>query len=265
MAGGIRILYLAVDTSARLRLEVEAHRVQTSIRASRYRDCLELITRWQIRPDELQQSLLEVRPHILHLSGHGTRDGSILLQGDGHGDKPVDGAAIVELTRILRDNLRVVVLNVCHSDALARALVRHIDCAIGASQEVSDEAAIEFAAGFYRALGYGRTVKDAFRLGCNAGALQGIARADAHELMARDGIDPCDIVLVGRSGTASSLEAPLAGAASVPEPDRALAEQTTKAGRRVVRCRSYPRPVVVRWPARHERDARAPDGVKGSM
>ena len=51
-----------------------------------------------------------------------------------------------------------------HSQALA--IAENIDCVVGMGKGISDVSAIKFAASFYQALGFGRSVKDAFDLGC---------------------------------------------------------------------------------------------------
>ena len=56
---------------------------------------------------------------------------------------------------MLRDNIRCVVLNACYSEAQAQAIAEAIDCVVGMTSAVGDDAAIEFATAFYRALGYG--------------------------------------------------------------------------------------------------------------
>ena len=43
------------------------------------------------------------------------------------------------------------------------------------SQAVGDKAAIQFAVGFYDALGAGWSYEDAYELGCNAIAIEGIS------------------------------------------------------------------------------------------
>jgi hypothetical protein len=42
------------------------------------------------------------------------------------------------------------------------------------NQAIGDKAAIAFAIGFYQALGAGRTIEDAYKLGCVQIRLQGI-------------------------------------------------------------------------------------------
>ena len=56
----------------------------------------------------------------------------------------------------------------------AKAISKHIPFVIGMNSSVSDDAALEFAVGFYDALGAGRSIQAAFELGRNAIALKGI-------------------------------------------------------------------------------------------
>ena len=48
----------------------------------------------------------------------------------------------------LNDNVRCVVLNACFSAPHAQAIAKEIDCVVGTTRDISDEAAIQFAAGF---------------------------------------------------------------------------------------------------------------------
>ncbi len=106
--------------------------------------------------------------------------------------------ALAGLFRVLKDNVRVVLLNACYSAAQAKAIVKEIDCAVGMSRAVKDDHAIAFAAEFYQALAYGRSVQEAFDLGVVR--LLGEGVADAKELVKlhrRRGIKPADIILIG--------------------------------------------------------------------
>ena len=73
--------------------------------------------------------------------------------------------ALVHLFRTLKDNIRLVLLNACSTRPQAEAIAETIDCTIGMRKPIGDDAAIVFAASFYRALGFGRSVKEAFELG----------------------------------------------------------------------------------------------------
>jgi hypothetical protein len=56
---------------------------------------------------------------------------------------------------------RVVVLNACYSDAQATRLRAVVDCVVGMTGTIRDDAARAFAIGFYRALGNRRSVRNA--------------------------------------------------------------------------------------------------------
>src|SRR6516165_7325440 len=139
--------------------------ITAKVRAAEYRDSLELVSRWAVRPDDLLQALLEVKPHIVHFSGHGSQAQELILLDDQGRPKAVSQEAIVHLFRTLKDNVRVVILNACSSRPQAKALTKTIDCTIGMNRPVGDKAAIIFAASFYRAIGFGRSVKEAFEQG----------------------------------------------------------------------------------------------------
>jgi hypothetical protein len=194
----IRILFLAANpvTTDALKLTQEVRQIEEQLRASKYRDSLEFISRWAVRPDDLQRALLDVEPHIVHFSGHGSEDEGIYLESPEGISAVVDQASLVELLGILKDNIRLVVLNACHTRPLAEAIATHIDCAIGMRTDVGDQAAIEFSAAFYRAIGSGRSVKVAFDLGRSALKLKKIPEDPTPELYRRSGVDPGEVTFL---------------------------------------------------------------------
>ena len=98
------------------------------VRAADYRDSLELVSRWAVRPDDLLQALLEVKPHVVHFSGHGRSAAELIVLDDRGSPKPVSKEALIHVFRTLKDNVRVVVLNACYSQPQAEALAQTIDC-----------------------------------------------------------------------------------------------------------------------------------------
>jgi hypothetical protein len=117
---------------------------------------------------------------------------------------------------VLKDRIRLVVLNACYSRPQAEAINEHIDCTVGMGRPVSDEAAIEFAATFYQAIGFGRTIQTAFDLARKVLECKRIPGADIPQLFTRPGVDPREVVLVhcakdadplytGREGAGGSL------------------------------------------------------------
>lgn len=193
-----KILFLAANPTGTtpLALDEECRQITEKIRAAAHRDSLELITRWAVRPEDLLQHLNEHSPHVVHFSGHGTATEEIVLLDKERNPKTVPAPALKQLFATLKDNIRVVVLNACFSKQQASAITEVVDCAIGMNKAIGDDAAIAFAAAFYQAIGFGRSVKVAFESGKSALMLDGIPEEKTPELICKTGVDPAAIVLV---------------------------------------------------------------------
>jgi hypothetical protein len=163
----LRILYLAANPrdTRQLQLEAEIREIRAKIRVAPLRDAVEFTPYLGVRPSDIEEALLLHRPQVVHYSGHGSRAGEIQFEDDARRMRPVGAATLATLFRILRDDVRVVVLNACHSRAHAEAVGQHIDFAVGMDGAIDDRMAIAFAAAFYRAIAYGRGVRTAFDLG----------------------------------------------------------------------------------------------------
>ena len=191
MRDKIKVLFLAAnpkDTGA-LRLGEEVREIDKKIEVGSARDAFELVQRHALRTTDLQQVLLKHRPHIVHFSGHGSEAEEIVLEDNSGKSQPVSRQALASLFKILRDNVRIVVLNACYSKAQAEAIGEVIDFTVGANKEVGDRAAITFAAAFYRALAFGRSVGEAFELARLELDLVRIPGSDTPELFVREGVD----------------------------------------------------------------------------
>jgi len=188
----IRILMLAANpaTGQRLDLDEEAREIEQKLRLSRDRDMFDLTTRWAVRPGDLLRFLNEINPPIVHFSGHGGRHGDIMLSaGDGTA-QPVDSAALAEVFRVMRHDIRVVMLNACYSSVQAQAIGSHIDYVVGMRAPVPDSSAIVFSAAFYSALGHNRPVAEAFDQAVAAIMVHGLDGHDIPQLLTRHGANP---------------------------------------------------------------------------
>lgn len=211
----IKVLFLGANPSetTRLRVDVEVRDVKQKLRAAEYRDSLEVISEWAVRPGDLLQYLNQHRPHIVHFAGHGSAKEELILEDNQGKPKRVSKKALVALFKALKDNIRVVVLNACYSRPQAEAITTQIDCAIGMKEAIGDNAAITFAASFYRAIGFGRSIQEAFDQGITALLLEDIPEEDTPVLHIRDGVDARSIRL---TGPASKLDQHAGGPAPVP-------------------------------------------------
>lgn len=195
MTEKIKILFLAASPLdfAPLRLDEEIREIDKKIQTGSHRGAFQLIaqhfaTRW----DDIQEALLRHKPHIVHFSGHGSKAEEISVMDDSGANHPVDKESLVELFDILRDNIRIVLLNACYSKPQAEAISQIIDYTVGMNKAIGDKAAIAFAGAFYRALSSDKSVRDAFRLGQNKLRGAKIAGADTPELIWREGVNPAE-------------------------------------------------------------------------
>jgi hypothetical protein len=197
----VKILFFAADPKSapphgrapRLLLDEDIREIRVKVRASEHRDAFEFDYRLAARQDDLIQALNEVRPDIVHFSGHGWSNGLVMMDSRGRRPHPVDVVLLTGLFRVFRGQIRVVVLNACLSHPQAEAIARVVGCAIGMREEISDEAAIAFGAAFYRAIGFGHSIQTAFDQGCLA--LPSTER-DCPRLAVRADVDAARLVLV---------------------------------------------------------------------
>jgi CHAT domain-containing protein len=187
----IKVLFLAAnptDTSA-LRLGQEVREIDEKLEVGTARESFELIQHHAVRVSDLQKVLLKHRPHIVHFSGHGSTTEEIVLEDNSGKSWAVNRQALTALFRVLKDNVRIVVLNACYSKPQAEAIKEVIDYTIGNNKAVGDQAAIAFAAAFYRALAFGRSVREAFELARLELDLFNISGSDIPELFTHEGVD----------------------------------------------------------------------------
>ena len=169
-----KILILSANpiNTSQLRLDEEVREIDSGLRRAKHRDKFILEQRWATRPRDLRQALLDVRPNIVHFSGHGTTDG-IMLEDTSNQSKLISSIALSGLFELFANSVECVLLNACYSNNQAEGISRHIDYVLGMDNAIGDKAAIEFAVGFYDALGAGESYKVAYKFGFNAILLSG--------------------------------------------------------------------------------------------
>lgn len=204
----IKILFLASNPigTTQLQLDEEIRSIEQKLEASVNRDEVQLKSLWAVRPDDLLEALMKQGPQVVHFSGHGDADGQIIFKDQKKGPIGVSQEALRMLFVTLKDNIKLAVLNACYSEKQAAAIAEVIDCVVGMSKEVGDDAAIIFAASFYSAICSGRSVQQAFDLGKTAILLHGIAEAETPKLRVRAGVDPSQVFLTGQKAVINPLE-----------------------------------------------------------
>jgi hypothetical protein len=210
------ILFLAANPvgTSRVDLDKECAAIERELQMAPHGGDFEFRSKWAVDVDEMARHLIELDPVIVHFSGHGgghdpgpgsspsrdvdrPRETGIYLHDEQHRIQIVPGHAVAKLVETTAPSARVVVLNACYSDGHAKALCEVVDCVVGMSRAIRDDAARSFAVAFYRALGNRRSIGAAFNHGMAILALKHVADETVPRCRTRDGVVANDLMLDG--------------------------------------------------------------------
>lgn len=179
IGGLIKILFLGASpiNEDRLRLDEEVRNIEHGLKLASLRERFELKSEWAITTKSLQQAMLDEKPTIVQFSGHGHK-GGIAIEDMLGNSKLIDNSALGNLFELFKDNVQCVFLNSCYSESQAREIAKHIPYVIGMKDSVPDKTAMTFSVSFYAALGAGKDIKFAYKLGVVGIQLEGIGGSD---------------------------------------------------------------------------------------
>ncbi|GBF79175.1 CHAT domain-containing protein [Aphanothece sacrum] len=174
------ILILAANPkgTSQLRLDEEVREIDLALQLSQRREMFTLKQKWAVRQRDVHRAILDCKPQIVHFSGHGEEKQGLVFEDENGQVKFVNAEALASLFQVFAPYVDCVILNACYSESQVKAISQHIDYVIGMKQSIGDKSAIDFAVGFYDALGAGESYEFAFNLGRSAiqmGQRQGIA------------------------------------------------------------------------------------------
>ena len=219
----LRILFLASNPKdiSRIRLDEELREVDERIRLGDCRDKIQLIPHFAVRTRDVAQALLRYQPHVLHFSGHGSPADGIVLEDTNGLTTFVTTEALAGLLSVIKDNLRVVVLNACYAGLQAEAIRQIVDGTVGMQKAIGDHAAIIFSAAFYEGLAFGRSLNEAFGLGIAALMMEGSGESKTPVLLMKEGVNADETYLV-KQGRAVEPPVPAPGSKSISVVDSEL-------------------------------------------
>ena len=194
----LRVLYLTANPEQDLRTDAEVRGVQDQVRRALHRDLITIDYRPAASADDLIAGLNDLRPHVVHFSGHA--GDAALLFDNGSVEAPEGRDVPYELLARALGATDVppvlVVLNGCDTLAGADVLLESTAVIVATASSISDLAASVFAAKFYAAIAAAQTIGAAVRQGSVSVDLAGLGEGWKLEVLARDDVDPTQRVLV---------------------------------------------------------------------
>lgn len=109
------------DTS-RLRLDREVRDIEFGLQQAKKRDRFVLESKFAVRPRDIYRAMLNIKPSIVHFSGHGTGDEGLVFEDETGSAKLVDAEALGGLFKLFALKVECVVLNGCYSQVQAEAI-----------------------------------------------------------------------------------------------------------------------------------------------
>ncbi|MEZ4688420.1 MAG: CHAT domain-containing protein [Bacteroidia bacterium] len=189
------ILFLSANPAdtGPLQLAKEHREIKRGLESTLARDQFELETETAVRASDMRDSIRRRKPQIVHFSGHGISEkelkddaiagsrglswakaarpevtqfgvsglGIALLDRQGN-TQLVKNDILARMFELAKEDVECVVFNNCYSQGQAEAVKEHIPYVIGMNRAVPDETAIAFAVEFYKALGDGEPIPEAF-------------------------------------------------------------------------------------------------------
>ena len=163
-----KILFLSAEptNASRLRVDEEVRSIQEQLHASQQKQEILLEQKHALRWKDFSRAMVDVQPHVVHFSGHGSASGQLCFETESGTIREIDPHVLAELFEIVADQVNCVVLNACYTRLQAETISRHISYVIGMKKSILDYAAIKFSTGFYKALSAGYSIEKSFKFGC---------------------------------------------------------------------------------------------------
>lgn len=158
------ILFVAAQPSDSLpiQLDNEYKKIQQVVQEGERN--ITLHSSWATTAQDLTESLLRYKPHIVIVSSHAGVDGIELEREDGT-KRIIRPSSIGRLFQVLKDRLQCVILNGCKTNKSAELVAKHIDYVVGISSDIKDESAIAFIVSFIRGITFHKTIEESYNIG----------------------------------------------------------------------------------------------------
>lgn len=159
---------------------------------------VEVMIRGAARVSQIQRILTELRPHVLHVSAHGSEDrkGRLLFEDAAGDGAPLTAQTFVAMLRASAGSLVAVVASVCYWGPYAEELTTLAKFVVATDAELPYQAGVAFARSFYAGVARGEALGPAFvRAKNDAKAAYPVESVDALRSMHAADVDPDKLAL----------------------------------------------------------------------
>lgn len=152
----------------RLRLGNEVKKIRQALERSVNRESWRIVSNEAATVEDLRRALLDLKPIVLHFSGHGGGEHGLCFEDDQGNTHLAPTEPLRKLLHHFKEDLKCVVLNACYSEHQGNSIRKEIDHVIGMRDSIGDDAATKFAVAFYDGLFAGASFRTSFGLACAA-------------------------------------------------------------------------------------------------
>lgn len=178
----LTLAFLASEpaNAARLRLDRELRGIHQAVQGKEL--CIE--PRWATRVPDFLRTLIDTRPTIVHLTGHGQGDGAFLFETDHDSQScQAPSQALAKMLTLFHANIRCAVLLFDSSSKVAEQVADVLDYVISVSGVITDETCLKFSEVFYQLVANKLSYWDSFH--ATIGVLRGRVDADRFSIQGR--------------------------------------------------------------------------------
>ncbi len=169
------ILFIKINPigTVNLRLDEEEKALREVLDLSIHREDFSFESRGAVTTNDLHQYLEQIKPYILHISGHGSEEGVLFFHdSEGH-KKEVSIAQFCDFLKNFDSHIDSVFLNACFSLSGIDSIKNPSFHIIGMKDEIPNDTALGFARAFYTSHCNGKPVKESFETAKDVVSLEG--------------------------------------------------------------------------------------------
>lgn len=177
----LKILMLTANPANTTKLNLDKEHSVITQKLQQKQALFNIILKKAVSGDEFREFTQQGEPDILHFSGHGKNGqyaGIVVQNDDKNGEDLIRISGLKALFKLFkkRFNIKVVLLNACHTQEQAVVISKYVEYVIGTNVAISDEHASAFSSGFYFQLAEDNSIEDienAFDSGRTAAVVRG--------------------------------------------------------------------------------------------